>query len=84
MLGKNLGTFRSRGPLPRVKRRVQTSGAVVDASPYAAVRPARKFRRKPLGIYPAPATSFVRKLIRHEDGESDRGRGARTRVDRIG
>jgi len=33
MLEKNLGTLRSRGPLPRVKRRVQTSGAVVDASP---------------------------------------------------
>lgn len=30
--GKNLGTLRSCGPLPRVKRRVQTSGAVVDAS----------------------------------------------------
>lgn len=29
---KNLGTLRSRGPLPHVKRRVQISGAVVDAS----------------------------------------------------
>jgi len=29
---KNLGILRSRGPLPHVKRRVLTSGALVDAS----------------------------------------------------
>lgn len=52
---KNLGILRSRGSLPHVKRRAQTSGALVDASLF---RLASEFRRKSRGFI-RPATSSL-------------------------